>query len=93
MADHIEHVRDVAGVDHVGIGGDYDGMGTPPVGLEDVSAYPNLFAELLSRGWTEEDLGKLANGNILRAFGEVEAVSRRLRADTRPSTATPVPTS
>ena len=93
VADHIEHVREIAGVDHVGIGSDYDGMGTPPVGLDDVSTYPNLFAELLSRGWTEEDLGKLASGNILRAFGQVEAVSQRLRADTRPSTATPVPTS
>jgi len=93
VADHIEHVRDVAGMDHVGIGADYDGMGTPPVGLDDVSTYPNLFAELLSRGWTEADLGKLANGNILRAVRAAEAVSRRLQAETRPSTATPVPTS
>ena len=92
VADHIEHVRDVAGMDHVGIGADYDGMGTPPVGLDDVSTYPNLFAELLSRGWTEADLGKLANGNILRAVRAAEAVSRRLQAETRPSTATPVPT-
>jgi len=92
VANHIEHVRDVAGIDHVGIGGDYDGMGTPPVGLDDVSSYPNLFAELLSRGWSEEDLGKLANGNILRAFGEVEAVSRRLQAETRPSTEILAPT-
>ncbi len=93
VADHIEHVRDVAGVDHVGIGGDYDGMGTPPTGLSDVSAYPNLFAELLSRGWSDEDLGKLASGNILRTFREAEAVSRRLQAETTPSTASPVPTS
>jgi membrane dipeptidase len=93
VADHIEHVRDVAGVDHVGIGSDYDGMGTPPVGLDDVSTYPNLFAELLSRGWTEADLGKLASGNILRALRAAEAVSRRLQAETRPSTATPIPTS
>lgn len=92
VADHIEHVRDVAGVDHVGIGSDYDGMGTPPVGLDDVSTYPNLFAELLSRGWTEEDLGKLASGNILRAFRDVEAVSNRLRADTKPAIAFPAPT-
>ena len=93
VADHIEHVRDVAGVDHVGIGSDYDGMGRPPVGLSDVSAFPNLFAELLSRGWSEEDLGKLASGNILRVFGEAEAVSRRLRAGTRPATATAAPAS
>ena len=93
VADHIEHVRTVAGIDHVGIGSDYDGMGTPPAGLSDVSAYPNLFAELLSRGWSDEDLGKLASGNILRTFREAEAVSKRLQADTTPSTATPVPTS
>jgi membrane dipeptidase len=93
VADHIEHVRDVAGVDHVGIGSDYDGMGTPPVGLDDVSTYPDLFAELLRRGWTETDLGKLASGNIMRALRAAEAVSRRLQAETRPSTATPIPTS
>ncbi len=93
VADHIEHVRNVAGIDHVGIGSDYDGMGTPPAGLSDVATYPNLFAELLGRGWSDEDLGKLANGNILRAFREAEAVSRRLQADTSPSTATLVPTS
>jgi membrane dipeptidase len=92
VADHIEHVRDVAGVDHVGIGSDYDGMGTPPVGLDDVSTYPNLFAELLSRGWTGEDLGKLANRNILRAFRNVEAVSKRLRAETGSTIAIPAPT-
>jgi membrane dipeptidase len=89
VADHIEHVRNVAGVDHVGIGGDYDGMGTPPTGLSDVSAYPNLFAELLSRGWSDEDLGKLASGNILRVFREAEAESQRLRVELAPSTATP----
>ncbi len=93
VADHIEHVRNVAGIDHVGIGSDYDGMGTPPAGLSDVSTYPNLFAELLGRGWSDEDLGKLASGNILRTFREAEAVSRRLQADTTPSTATLVPTS
>lgn len=82
VADHIEHVRDVAGVDHVGIGSDYDGMGTPPVGLDDVSTYPDLFAELLRRGWTETDLGKLASGNIMRALRAAEAVSRRLQAET-----------
>ena len=89
VADHIEHVRNVAGVEHVGIGGDYDGMGTPPTGLSDVSAYPNLFAELLSRGWSDEDLGKLASGNILRVFREAEAESQRLRVELAPSTATP----
>ena len=93
VADHIEHVRDIAGVDHVGIGSDYDGMGPPPVGLPDVSAYPNLFAELLSRGWSEEDLGKLASGNILRTFREAESASKRLQAVMKPSTGSPIPTS
>ncbi len=82
VADHVEHVRAVAGADHVGIGSDFDGMGTPPAGLEDVSAYPNLFAELLRRGWTEDELGQLASGNILRALRDAEAVSERLRATT-----------
>jgi membrane dipeptidase len=93
VADHVEHVKNFAGLDHVGIGGYYDGMGNPPAGLSDVSTYPNLFAELLRRGWSDEDLGKLASGNILRAFREAEAVSRRIQADTTPSAATPVPTS
>jgi membrane dipeptidase len=92
VADHLDHGRDIAGVTHVGIGSDYDGMGTPPVGLDDVASYPNLFAELLSRGWTEQDLGKLANGNIMRAFGDVESVSKRLRAETGPTIATPAST-
>lgn len=85
VADHIEHVRDVAGPDHVGIGSDYDGMGPPPAGLADVSTFPILFAELLSRGWSEEDLGKLASGNILRVFREAEATAERLQAERRPS--------
>ncbi|MDX2193631.1 MAG: dipeptidase [Gemmatimonadales bacterium] len=80
VADHIEHVRKVAGVDHVGIGGDFDGIPAGPEGLEDVSSYPNLFAELLRRGWSDDDLRKLAGRNVLRAFEQAEAVSRRLRA-------------
>jgi membrane dipeptidase len=87
VADHIEHVRDLAGIDHVGIGGDYDGSSMPE-GLEDVSRYPYLFAELIRRGWTEADLAKLANGNILRAMRGAEATARRLRAEREPSTAT-----
>ena len=89
VADHIEHVREVAGVDHVGIGSDFDGMGTPPSGLDDVSAYPNLVAELLRRGWSEEEIGKLTSGNILRAMRDAEAVARRLQAERRPSMAVP----
>ena len=80
MADHIDHVRKVAGADHVGIGSDFDGMGEGPVGLEDVSKYPDLFAELIRRGWTDADLRKLAGENVLRVMRQAEAVSKRLRA-------------
>jgi membrane dipeptidase len=75
VADHVEHVARVAGVDHVGIGGDYDGNEFWPVGMEDVTSYPKLFAELLRRGWGEDDLGKLANGNIRRVLRAAEAVA------------------
>jgi membrane dipeptidase len=75
---HVEHARRVAGVDHVGIGGDYDGNDEWPVGLEDVSTYPRLFAELVRRGWSDRDLAKLARGNILRAMREAEAVAAKL---------------
>jgi membrane dipeptidase len=91
MADviaHIEHVRQVAGVDHVGIGADFDGISTVPVGLEDVSTYPALFAELSRRGWSEADLRKLAGENALRAWRQAEAVARRLQRERPPSTAT-----
>ncbi len=70
VADHADHIREVAGIDHIGIGGDYDGTTSLPVGLSDVSGYPALFAELSDRGWTEADLGKLASGNIIRVLGE-----------------------
>jgi membrane dipeptidase len=88
VADHVDHVRRLAGADHVGLGGDYDGNDTWPKGLEDVSSYPRLFAELVRRGWSEKDLGKLANGNLLRVMREAEAVARRLQANEAPSTAT-----
>jgi membrane dipeptidase len=88
VADHVDHVRKVAGVDHVGLGADYDGNEDWPVGLEDVSTYPNLFAELVRRGWSDEDLGKLARGNILRAMRQAEQVSKRLQASRPASTAT-----
>jgi membrane dipeptidase len=68
VADHIEHVREVAGVEHVGIGGDFDGTDQTPVGLPDVSAYPALFAELRSRSWSESDLAALAGRNLLRVL-------------------------
>jgi membrane dipeptidase len=85
---HIEHVHEVAGADHVGIGADYDGITDVPLGLEDVSTYPILFAELARRGWSEADLRKLAGENILRAWAEAEAVAARLQRERRPSVAT-----
>jgi membrane dipeptidase len=81
VADHIDHVRKVAGVDHVGIGGDFDGNDLWPAGLTDVSMYPHLFAELIRRGWSDEDLGKLAGGNILRVMRTNEAVAARLQRE------------
>lgn len=88
IADHIEHIRRVAGVDHVGIGGDFDGITELVEGLEDVSSYPRLFAELSRRGWSEADMKKLAGENILRAFERAEQVSARSRAARPASTAT-----
>jgi len=88
VADHVDHVRKVAGVDHVGLGGDYDGNDAWPEGLEDVSGYPRLLAELARRGWSDEDLGKLTSGNFLRALRRAEEVARRLQRERPPSTAT-----
>lgn len=84
VADHIEHIRRVAGVDHVGLGSDFDGMVAVPEGLEDVSTFPALLAELARRGWTDEELGKLAGANFLRVLRAVEATARRLRAPAPP---------
>jgi membrane dipeptidase len=88
VADHIDHVRRVAGVDHVGIGSDFDGIDDTPVGLEDVSTFPALFAELSRRGWSEADLRKLAGENLLRALKRAEVVSARLKQQRPPSTRT-----
>ncbi len=88
VADHVDHVRKVAGADHVGLGGDYDGNDAWPEGLSDVSGYPRLFAELVRRGWSDEDLGKLASGNVLRAMRKAEEVARRLARERPASTAT-----
>lgn len=87
VADHIEHVRDVAGVEHVGIGGDYDGTTALPVGLGDVSCYPALVAALLERGWSEPDLDLLLGGNVIRVLRAAEDVARGL-ASQYPSHAT-----
>ena len=88
VADHIEHIRRVAGSDHVGIGGDFDGIDEVIVGLEDVSTYPALFAELLRRGWTELDLRKLAGENVLRVLERADVVAKRLQRERKPSTKT-----
>lgn len=80
LADHIEHVRRVASIDNVGLGGDYDGTSELPAGMEDVAGYPLLFAELIRRGWTDEELLKLAGGNALRVLREAERTSARLAA-------------
>jgi membrane dipeptidase len=88
VADHIEHIRRIAGIDHVGLGGDYDGTDELPDGLEDVSKYPHLVAELLRRGWTDADVRKLAGENILRVWVKNEEVAARLRRERPPSLAT-----
>ncbi len=88
VADHIDHIRKVAGADHVGIGGDFDGINIVVKGLEDVSTYPSLFAELVRRGWSDADLRKLAGENILRVMAKSEEVAARLQRSRRPSTKT-----
>lgn len=88
VADHIDHLRQVAGIDHVGIGSDFGGIPRGPVGLEDVSDYPGLLAELLHRGYTDEDVLKVAGGNLLRVFDRAETVAARLRAERPASEAT-----
>jgi membrane dipeptidase len=87
VADHIEHVREVAGVQHVGIGGDFDGTEDVPDGLGDVSCYPALVAELLERGWSEQDCGRLAGGNVLRVMREAESAAGAISARRGPSLA------
>jgi membrane dipeptidase len=85
---HVEHVREVAGIDHVGIGGDFDGVDQLPEGLEDVSRYPRLLAALADRGWSETDLGRLTSGNVLRVMRAVEWVAAKLQTERGPSLAT-----
>ncbi|MET9085254.1 dipeptidase [Streptomyces sp. NPDC004237] len=88
VADHLDHMREAAGIDHVGIGGDYDGTAFTPDGLNDVSGYPNLIAELLDRGWSRADLAKLTWRNAVRVLGAAEDVARDLRMTTPASHAT-----
>ncbi|CUA73839.1 membrane dipeptidase [Rhizoctonia solani] len=78
VADHVEHIGRIAGRKHVGIGSDYDGISSTPPGLEDISTYPALFAELYRRGWTRSELVGLASGNLLRVFEGAEAIARQL---------------
>ncbi|MEU2781239.1 dipeptidase [Streptomyces sp. NPDC007110] len=88
VADHLDHMREVAGIDHLGIGGDYDGTAFTPDGLNDVTGYPNLIAELLDRGWSRTDLAKLTWRNAVRVLGAAEDVARDLQATRGPSNAT-----
>ncbi|RNG22711.1 dipeptidase [Streptomyces botrytidirepellens] len=88
VADHLDHMREVAGVDHIGIGGDFDGTAFTPSGLDDVAGYPNLIAELLDRRWSEAELAKLTWQNAVRVLREAEAAARGLRAVRGPSIAT-----
>ena len=88
VADHVEHIAKVAGVDHVGLGSDFDGIPEAPAGLDGVDKYPALLAELVRRGWSDADLARLAGGNLLRVLAKAEDVSARLRAERGPSAAT-----
>jgi membrane dipeptidase len=88
VADHIDHIRKVAGVEHVGLGSDFDGIPEAPAGLDGVDKYPALLGELAHRGWSDADLGRVAGGNVLRVLARAEEVSVRLRATRLPSTAT-----
>ena len=88
VADHIDHMRKVAGIDHVGIGGDFDGTAFVPADLADVAGYPNLIAELLRRGWSEADLAKLTWHNAVRVLRDAESVARDVRSRRGPSNAT-----
>ena len=88
VANHVDHIRKVAGIDHIGIGGDFDGITSVPVGLEDVSTYPALTAELLRRGYSDDDVRKVLGLNVLRAMRRAEGVAARLQKQREPSTAT-----
>ncbi len=87
VADHVDQIRRIAGIDHVGLGSDFDGIGETPAGLEDVSRYPDLLAELLRRGYSDEDVKKVAGANVLRVMRDAEKVAARLQAERRPSEA------
>jgi membrane dipeptidase len=88
VADHVEHIRRVAGIEHVGLGSDFDGIPDAPVGLEGVNRYPALLQELMRRGWSDEDIAKLAGENLLRVLAKAETVSAKLRQERSASIAT-----
>ena len=79
FADHFDYVKNLIGVEHIGIAGDYDGIYYTIKGMEDVSTYPNLLIELVNRGWTEEEIRKICSENFLRVFEEIEKVSAQLK--------------
>jgi membrane dipeptidase len=85
---HVEHVREVAGVEHVGLGGDYDGVEVLPQGLEDVTGYPRLLEALADRGWSDDDLSRLTSRNLLRVLRGAESGARALQTERGPSLAT-----
>src|SRR5262249_39708372 len=91
VADHIDHIVKVAGIDHAGIGSDFDGITASPAGLEDVSCYPRLTEELLRRGYSESDVHKVLGANVLRAFREAGKVAARLQKTARPEVDQPLP--
>ena len=88
LVDHIDHIRQVAGIDHVGYGSDFDGIDCAPTGVTDVSMFPRLTAELLRRGYSEGDAKKVIGLNFLRVFRQAERVAARLRRERGPSPAT-----
>jgi membrane dipeptidase len=88
VADHIEHIRDIAGVDHVGLGSDFDGITETPRGLGGVDRFPALLEELLRRGWSDADVAKVAGGNLLRVMAATEQVAMTMRGTTAPGEGT-----
>ena len=88
VADHIDHIRKIAGINHIGIGSDFDGITSVPQNLEDVSKYPALTAELLRRGYSKDDVEKILGQNVLRVMRQVEQVAARLQKERPPSALT-----
>ncbi|XP_001628029.2 dipeptidase 1 isoform X1 [Nematostella vectensis] len=84
VADHFDHIKKIAGVDYIGFGADYDGVSRVPTGLEDVSKYPDLMVELLKRGYSDQDLAKIAGGNLIRAMKKMEQVAKELQTSVKP---------